>query len=345
MDPANISALTIFIGGIAGVLMVMTAGRWLRQRAHRTEGRIDDIILSAVGTPLVFFLVIATIYYSLSMSTIIPPEYDWVLDSRFLMVVITLVGTWIIWSFVRNVTSQYEEKILSTASNEAGIRIYHFFQATFGYVIWIIAGLVILHILEVDVTPILAAGGIAGIAAGLAAKDILGNFFSGAVLAADQPFRVGDRIRVQDFFGDVVSIGPRSTRIETLDSQQVTIPNSILTNDVVTNYAEPDLHMKVRIPVGVAYGTDIGIVKSILSDIAIKAANSGICLHDPPATVLLLELGPSSLIIQLTIWINEYAMSDDVRDFINTRILKEFKEHGIEIPCPQMDVHVQNKVT
>lgn len=341
MDPGNISALIIFIGGIAAVLVVMTAGRWLRQRAQCTEGRLDDIILSAVGTPLVFFLVIATLYYSLSMSTVIPPEYDWVLDSRYLMVVITLVGTWIIWSFVRNVTRQYEELFLSNASNEAGIRIYHFFQATFGYAIWIIAGLIVLEILEVDITPILAAGGIAGIAAGLAAKDILGNFFSGAVLAADQPFRVGDRIRVLDFFGDVVSIGPRSTRIQTLDSQQVTIPNSILTNDVVVNYAEPDLHMKIRISVGVAYGTDISVVKAILLGIAGKAADGGLCLTDPPATVLLLELGSSSLNLQLTVWVDQYTMNDDVRDFINCRIIEEFMEHGIEIPYPQMDIHVQ----
>jgi small-conductance mechanosensitive channel len=343
MEPSNISALIILISGIIGIIFIMAVGNLLRSRAKRTESVIDDIILSSIGKPLILFLVIITIYSSLAISTLIPAEYAWILDNRYLMVCITILATWIFWSFVKNVAHQYEEHILQSASNEAGIRFYHFFRSTFSYIVWIIAGLIILKILNVDITPLLAAGGIVGIAAGFAGKDILGNFFSGALLAADQPFLIGDRIQVQEFIGDVITIGPRSTRIKTLDSQLVTIPNSILTNDVVINYAEPNQEIKVRINLGVAYGSDIVKVKALLLKIAGEIIDTGLCLHEPEPSVYFLDFAESSLNLQMIIWTDKYTMTYEIRDFINCRILKVFKNEGIEIPFPQVDVHLKKE--
>ena len=340
MEPSNILALIILICGIIGIIIIKAVGNLLKSRAKRTESVIDDIILSSIGKPLILFLIIITVYSTLATSTLIPPEYTWILDNRYLLVCITILVTWIFWSFVKNVANQYEEYILQSATNEAGIRFYHFFRSTFSYIVWIIAGIIILKILNVDITPLLAAGGIVGIAAGFAGKDILGNFFSGALLAADQPFRIGDRIQVQDYIGDVIAIGPRSTRIQTLDSQLITIPNSILTNDVVINYAEPDLKMKVRINIGVAYGSDIQKVKTILFRIADEIIKTGLCLGDPKPSVFFLEFAESSLNLQMIIWTEKYTMTYEIRDFINCRIQTEFEREGIEIPFPQMDVHM-----
>ena len=340
MEPSNILALIILICGIIGIIIIKAVGNLLKSRAKRTESVIDDIILSSIGKPLILFLIIITVYSTLATSTLIPPEYTWILDNRYLLVCITILATWIFWSFVKNVANQYEEYILQSATNEAGIRFYHFFRSTFSYIVWIIAGIIILKILNVDITPLLAAGGIVGIAAGFAGKDILGNFFSGALLAADQPFRIGDRIQVQDYIGDVIAIGPRSTRIQTLDSQLITIPNSILTNDVVINYAEPDLKMKVRINIGVAYGSDIQKVKTILFRIADEIIKTGLCLGDPKPSVFFLEFAESSLNLQMIVWTEKYTMTYEIRDFINCRIQMEFQREGIEIPFPQMDVHM-----
>ena len=340
MEPSNILALIILISGIIGIIIIKAVGNLLKSRAKRTESVIDDIILSSIGKPLILFLIIITVYSTLATSTLIPPEYTWILDNRYLLVCITILATWIFWSFVKNVANQYEEYILQSATNEAGIRFYHFFRSTFSYIVWIIAGIIILKILNVDITPLLAAGGIVGIAAGFAGKDILGNFFSGALLAADQPFRIGDRIQVQDYIGDVIAIGPRSTRIQTLDSQLITIPNSILTNDVVINYAEPDLKMKVRINIGVAYGSDIQKVKTILFRIADEIIKTGLCLGDPKPSVFFLEFAESSLNLQMIVWTEKYTMTYEIRDFINCRIQMEFQREGIEIPFPQMDVHM-----
>ncbi|MDD3573709.1 mechanosensitive ion channel family protein [Methanospirillum sp.] len=343
MESSNFLALIILVSGIIGIILIKAFGKFLKSQAKKTESVIDDIIIASFGKPLMLFLLIITIYFSLAASTFIPVEFAWILDSKYLMVCITILATWIFWSFVKNVAMQYEEHILQSPSNEAGIRFYHFFRSTYSYFISIIAGIIILKILEVDITPLLAAGGIVGIALGFAGKDILENFFSGALLAADQPFHIGDRIQVQEYTGDVISIGPRSTRIKTLDNQLITIPNSLLTNDVVINYAEPDLKLKVRINLRVAYGSDVEKVKTLLLKIADEIINTGLCIREPEPSVYFLEFAELSLNFQMIIWADDYTMTYEIRDFINSRILKLFNEQGIEIPLPRMDVHLKKE--
>ena len=142
--------------------------------------------------------------------------------------------------------------------------------------------------------------GFAGIALALAAQDILSNFLGGAIIAIDKPFRIGDRVRIDTFFGDVVALGGRSTRIKTMDNQIVTIPNATITSSVVINYAMPDSTLKIRIPFAVAYGSDMDRVTEILLEIAREAAEKTPWVPTGPAPlVYFLEFGESALNGQL----------------------------------------------
>ena len=202
----------------------------------------------------------------------------------------------------------------------------------------------ILATFDVNITPLLAGAGIAGLAIALAAQDILGNFFGGAIITIDKPFKIGERIRFGNYTGDIVSIGPRSTRLKTLDNQIVTIPNSKITSDVVVNFAQPDIKMKVRIPFSVAYGTDISRVKRLLLDIARRAeTDTGWVLSDPAPSAYFLEFGESSLNGQLILWTNNYDNAWDVQDYINSRMYELFQREGIEIPFRQVDVRMREK--
>jgi small-conductance mechanosensitive channel len=210
------------------------------------------------------------------------------------------------------------------------------------YLIWFIAIMLILSEFNIDITPMLAGAGIGAIAVALAAQEIIGNFLGGAIITVDKPFKVGDRIKYDTYFGDVISIGARSTRIKTLDYQIVTIPNSKLTSNVVLNYAMPDIKMKVRIPFSVAYGSDIKRVKQILLELANEAAEKtpwGVT--DPAPSVYFLEFGESSLNGQLILYTNNYDNLWDVQDYVNVRIDERFKEEGIEIPFRQVDVRMR----
>jgi small-conductance mechanosensitive channel len=189
---------------------------------------------------------------------------------------------------------------------------------------------------------LLAGAGIAGIAVALAAQDFISNFFGGAIITVDKPFKVGDRIRVDDVYGDVISVGTRSTRIKTLDNQIVTIPNNKLTTNIITNYSEPDPRLRMTIPISVAYGTDPLRVKKILLEIAYDAIrNSEYFVDDPAPEALFVEFAESSLNFILRIWTKAVISTEKVKDTINCRIAERFVKEGIEVPFPQMDVHMK----
>jgi small-conductance mechanosensitive channel len=211
------------------------------------------------------------------------------------------------------------------------------------YVIWFVALLMVLAVFEVDITPLLASAGIVGIALAFAAQDVLGNFFGGAIIAIDKPFKVGDRIKFETYVGDVVQVGPRSTRIQTPDNMIITIPNRKLTDNLVINYAMPDIKLKVYIPFSVAYGSDIKKVKKILLGIASEAAEeTPWVITDPAPSVYFLEFGESSLNGKLLLWTKYYDNVWDVQDWVNGRIDEKFREEGIEIPFRQVDVRMRN---
>jgi len=202
--------------------------------------------------------------------------------------------------------------------------------------------MLILSVFEIDITPFLAGAGILGLAVAFAAQDIISNFFGGAIITIDKPFKVGDRIKVDTYYGDVISIGPRSTRLKTLDYQIVTIPNNKITTNVIVNYAEPDQKLRITVPVSVAYGTDPNKVKNILLDVATEVVkNTEYLIDDPPPKVFFSEYADSSLNFILYVWAKKYNLPDEVKDAVNTRIADRFAAEGIEIPFPQMEVRVK----
>ncbi|HWQ65455.1 MAG TPA: mechanosensitive ion channel domain-containing protein, partial [Methanospirillum sp.] len=243
--------------------------------------------------------------------------------------------------FIRNLLTLYAENIASRTESDFDDKVIHFFQSVYGYVIGIGVFFIILSVLKIDITPILATGGIAGIIIGLAAQDTFGNFFSGAMIAADQPFRVGDRIEIKGIIGDVLSVGPRSTRIKTLDSQLVTVPNKILTENMLTNFTLPDITQMVRVNIGVAYGSDITVVRESLLKAAQEGIKSGYVLINPAPVVYFLDFGESSLRFLLLVWSDRYDQTNEVKDFLNNRIHGIFADAGIEIPYPQMEVYLR----
>ncbi len=340
MDVVIIKGLVVLCIGVslAAILYVI-----YRRHMHRTEQKpvtIASIILQAIGIPLILTILVVTFYIFAGIIAV-PPQYQWVLTSSYLDVAYIIIGCWVTSSFSRNILLFYGKTRFEEHKDRSEDRLIHFLSLTVRYIVWAIGFLWILRLLDIDVTPILAGAGLASIVLGLAAQDILANFFGGFMIATDQPFRIGDRILIDGYLGDVVSIGPRSTRLKTLDSQIVTIPNKILTENILTNYAEPDIKLKVRIPIGVAYGTDVTRVKEILMDIARKGIKDNVIIADPAPSVYFLEFADSSLNFMLLVWTDDYSMAWEVQDYVNTRIDEVFRDEGIKIPFPQRVVHLQ----
>jgi MscS family membrane protein len=342
MVSGTIAAAITVAAGIVAALAVHLIVRWLKRRAESTESKIDDIIVLAVGKPLVVTILVVSAYIALTRLDIVTPEFAWLLDPRYIYSVYILIGAWVVSTFFYNFIRLYGRWFAERTESEVDDRIIDLLLLAVRYFIWFIAFILILYNLKIDITPFLAGAGIAGLAFALAAQDILSNFFGGAIISLDKPFKPGDRIRIENYTGDVVSVGPRSTRIRTLDNQLVTIPNSKITSSIVTNFAMPDVRAKVRIPVSVAYGTSVARVKDILLSIAREqAAVHPFILADPAPAVYFLEFGESGENFQLIVWTNDYSLSWETKDAINSRIEERFRDEGIEIPYRQLDVRMR----
>jgi small-conductance mechanosensitive channel len=193
---------------------------------------------------------------------------------------------------------------------------------------------------HIDMTAWLASAGIIGIAVGFAAKDTLANLFSGVFILADTPYKIGDYIVLDSGErGEVTHIGIRSTRILTRDDVEVTIPNSIMGNTKILNESGgPHTKYRIRVKVGVAYGSDVDVVRRLLSEVAI--AEVSIC-GDPEPRVRFRSLGNSSLDFELLGWIEEPSLRGRVVDALLTAIYKRFMSEGIEIPYNKQDVYIK----
>lgn len=342
MDSGIIYAAITVAAGLIIAGMAYAIVRWLKGKAELTTTRLDNIVLEALGTPLVIAIIAVSIYVALTRYSIIPSAIGDVSTTQVINAVFILLGAWIASSFFQNFIRTYGAAIAERTDNDLN-RIVPILLMIVRYVIWFVTFLLLLADFQVDITPLLAGAGIAGIALALAAQDIIGNFFGGVIIAIDKPFRIGDRIRVDTYFGDVMNIGARSTRIKTMDHQIVTVPNSKITSNVITNFSLPDPHLKVRFPFSVAYDSDIDRVTSILLEIARDAAEkTPWVLSDPEPSVYFLEFGDSALTGQLILWTNDYDKAWDVQDWVNRRILTRFREERIEIPFKQVDIRMRD---
>jgi MscS family membrane protein len=331
-------AAGLVLAGIAHVII-----RWLKKKADATESQLDDIILMAVGTPLVVAIIAVSFYIALTRFDIVPESMGWLITNQVINAVFIVFGAWIASVFSYNLIRTYGTLVAEKTETDLDDRLMPILEIAARYLIWFVAFLLILADFKIDITPLLAGAGIGALALALAAQDILSNFFGGAIIAMDKPFKIGDRVKIDTFFGDVISIGPRSTRIKSLDNQIITFPNTKVTTSVVINYAMPDLNLKVRIPFSVAYGSDMEKVKEILVAIAREAAEkTSWVITDPAPSVYFLEFGESSLNGQLILWTNNYDYAWDVQDWVNSRIARRFSDEEIEIPFRQVDVRMRN---
>jgi len=193
---------------------------------------------------------------------------------------------------------------------------------------------------NIDMTAWLASAGIVGIAIGFASKDTLANLFSGVFILADAPYKIGDYIVLDSGErGEVTHIGIRSTRILTRDDVEITIPNSIMGNTKIINESGgPHTKYRIRLKVGVAYGSDIEQVKATLMKVA--QDNPSVC-ENPEPRVRFRSFGASSLDFELLSWVDEPMLRGRVLDALNSEVYRQFQANNIEIPFAQQDLYIK----
>ena len=209
------------------------------------------------------------------------------------------------------------------------------------YLILFIGLLIIFQTVGIDLTALSVLAGAVGIGIGFGLQNIANNFISGLIILIERPIKVGDRIEVDDVDGEVISIGARSTTVKTNDSIAIIVPNSKVISENVVNWSFGGEMVRFKIPVGVAYDSDIDFVTEILLSIA--ADNVDVVDHPPP-TVRLIELGPSALQFELRAWSRaKLHRPGQFMSNINYEIVKRFRENGIKMPYPQRELHIRTR--
>lgn len=173
---------------------------------------------------------------------------------------------------------------------------------------------------------------------GFGLQNVVNNFISGLILIYERPVQVGDVVEVGNLMGEIKSIGIRASNIRTYDGSEVIVPNSNLVSDQLINWTLSDDHRRLEIIVGVAYGTDPNLVIRVLKEVAL--ANPKV-VRFPEPFIMFNEFGDSSLNFRMLFWVLfENGLS--TRSEVSIAIDKAFKENNIEIPFPQMDLHMKD---
>ena len=197
---------------------------------------------------------------------------------------------------------------------------------------------------DINVTAWLASAGIVGLALSFAAKDTLSNLFAGVSIVADAPYKSGDFITLETGErGQVTHIGLRSTRILTRDDVEITIPNGVIGNSKIINEtAGVSPRHRIRVAVGVAYGSDVDHVIAALARVA--SEHAAVC-DSPEPRVRFRQFGESSLDFELLCWIEQPVDRGRIRHELHCAVYKLFGTENIVIPFPQRDLHVRTMPT
>ena len=206
------------------------------------------------------------------------------------------------------------------------------------YTILLIGFIILIQSMGANLTKLTILGGALSVGIGFGLQAIVNNFASGLILLFERPIKVGDTIEIGTDMGEVKKLGLRSTIIQTFDNAEIVIPNSDLIAGQVTNWTLAERKARLKLPVGVAYGSDIPKVLEILLTVANEHP---MILTTPPPSALFLAFGASSLDFELRVWIADFNDRRQVQSELNQEIDSEFADAGIEIPFPQTDLHLR----
>lgn len=185
---------------------------------------------------------------------------------------------------------------------------------------------------------LLAASAVVAVGIGFGLQSLAQNFISGLVLLFEQPVRHGDFVRVGGTLGTVEDIGLRATHIITRDEVTIIVPNSALVLGEVVNHSRPTASLRIRVGVGVAYGTDTELVRRVLLDVA---KNNDAVLKTPAAEVRLEDFADSAMAFALLCWIPNARDDLRIASALRFAIEKSFRVAGIEIPFPQRELRIK----
>src|SRR5437870_1484874 len=334
--------LIAFVGLFAAGLIIsrMLQSRFVRRFFSRFK--IDTNFLAIVTTILsvaaiVFFTVSAINAAGIPLLWNAPlPAVSLSLLQIFLLVALLVAVFWISSRTKRFLFNRF---LVNSGLDRA---LQYAIAQIIANVVLVVGVLIVLENTGIHLGALAVFAGAVGVGVGFGLQNIASNFISGLVILAERPITIGDRVEVAGIAGQVEHIRARSTVIRTNDNIMMIVPNTKFIDSPVTNWTYGDRRVRFRIPVGVAYGSDIAKVREALLAAGRENPNT---LKDPGPSVFLEKFGDNSIEFELVVWSSEMsARPSRYRSDLNFAIAQKLREAGIELPFPQRDLHIRSGV-
>lgn len=336
-------ALKLGFGGIEFLLglEVLQGRQFIRQHGWQLAGRLKKLFRLGCTVYVGFFLLqvwglfdnVSEAWESLLGWSMAVGETE--LTLRMLLLAgVTLYLTYQLSWFLQ---ASIDTQVLQRRQMDRGVRdaikkLLHYALVLVGFMLAISA-------LGFQLQHLVVVAGAFGVGIGFGLQDIANNFLSGLILLFERPVKVGDGILIDGEYGTVVKIGLRSTVVETLDQAELIVPNSQMISQKVTNWTLSNRRVRLVVPVGVAYGSDMALVVQILADAGSEHPD---VLEEPAPSPIFVAFGDSSLDFELRVWIPNIDMRPRVKSELLLFIDRRFRDNAVEIPFPQRDLHVRS---
>lgn len=249
---------------------------------------------------------------------------------------IILLAAIILTSIVLKLIRKFVTRKLPLEDKNKFISVFQFIK----YVVYVMVFIFTLHTSGVNMNIFLTASAALFVGIGFALQTFFQDIISGILMILDQSLHIGDIIEVDGKVGQVREIRLRNTRMVTRNDRVMVIPNSKFMTDVLFNWTQNSRINREQVDVGVAYGSDVQLVKSILLQCAKDAEG---VLNEPKQLVLFEDFADSSLNFSLYFYVSDGMHSPVIKSDLRFRIDAAFKENNISIPFPQRDIHIINK--
>jgi small-conductance mechanosensitive channel len=322
--------ITFIVAYIAKIILK----KGLKPLAKKTKTKVDDLIIRSISSIIFYIVLFLGIRLGLQYFELRTTIYLSLVDSILVFILVVFLFR-IIHNFAQLWMKEWKFKTKTTADE----RLIPFLEKVLKAVVIILGLFFIFNAWKINISPLLATAGVAGLAVGFAVKDALANILGGLQLVLDRTFKVGDKVQLESGeMGVILDIGLRSTKLKTYDNEVIYIPNGYLANAKIKNFTHPDLSVRVNVNFGVEYGSDPEKVRQVVLE-ALKKIDA--VIEDPEPAVQFLKMSDFSLDFVARAWVSSYTDAYKTQLKMTDEIYKALGKAKIGIPFPTRTIYTK----
>jgi small-conductance mechanosensitive channel len=322
---------------VLGIFFQVIFARYFKTLAEKTKWQWDDMLMESIGRFPLYLCVLAGCYFSLNFALALEPTYkDTIRDllGTLIVIAVTVMVARIVSGSVASVTGSSKGKVATTTLIANGSKL----------LVYLVGLIIIMQNLDIQITPIVTALGLGGLAVALALEDTLNNLFCGVQIVVSRFVRVGDYVKLETGHeGYITDIKARNTTIRSFpDRNRIIVPNSKMASSIVINYSLPERNLWVIITAGVAYDSDLEKVEKVTLEVArevVEAVEGGLSEQEP--VFLYDEFADSSINFTLRVFVNRFRDQFKIKHEFIKRLHKRYEKENIEIPFPIRTIHMK----